>query len=244
VRTYALSPEDAAFVESYRPGDWPRPALTADVAIFTVLDADLKVLLIRRGQPPFRGRLALPGGFVQVGVQKNDQGEDLDDAAQRELHEETGLPPGSAELRQLGAYGEPGRDPRTRVVTVAYIALVPSNLAPLVRGGDDAAEAGWHSVAQVDFATLAFDHDRILHDATSKLRADLAQPSTAAALVAPTFTIPELRAVYEAVWQSDHDAANFRRKFRRWVEDGLVERAPGHRATARKPAAVYRFSSK
>src|SRR5687767_7631832 len=114
--------EEQRFLAAYRPEAYPRPAVTVDIVIFTIVDADLKVLLVRRNEHPFKGRWALPGGFVRVGDAREDQGEDLDEAAARELAEETGLPRGSAYLEQLGAFGKANRDPRMRVISVAYFA--------------------------------------------------------------------------------------------------------------------------
>ncbi len=122
--------------------DYPRPSLTVDIVIMTVLDTDLKILLVKRAQAPFKNRWALPGGFVHVS-DEGDQGEDLQEAAHRELCEETGLPRGRVFLEQLYTFGATKRDPRGRVVTVAYYALVPPNLVPLVSAGSDASDAVW-----------------------------------------------------------------------------------------------------
>lgn len=135
----------------------PRPALSVDIVVFRSAGDRLQVLLVRRGQPPFAGCWALPGGFVGID-------ESLDDAARRELQEETGL--SQAEMRQFYAYGDPDRDPRGRVVTVAYYALIPGDVP--VRGGDDAIEARWFTVD--DLPELAFDHAQIIHDALEHLR--------------------------------------------------------------------------
>jgi 8-oxo-dGTP diphosphatase len=240
------------------PTRYPRPSVTVDLLIFTVTDTDLKVLLIRRGQAPDLGKLALPGGFVDVGDAGLDrppgkpevQGEDLSDAALRELGEETGLDRAllrqhQVHLEQLFTFGAAGRDPRTRVISVAYYALVPPDLAPLVRAGDDAAEAGWYSVeAEVPAADLAFDHGQMLAMAVDRIRGKLDYSSIAFSLVPRTFTTSELREVYEAVQGREFDASNFRRRFKRMVTDGILEPAPGKRSpTARggRPAKVYRF---
>ena len=222
--------------------EWPRPSVAVDLVIFTVRDADLKILLIRRGVEPFAGRWALPGGFVRVSDDPDDQGESLADAAHRELAEETGLPVGSTWLGQLGAYGQPGRDPRGRVISVAWYALVRPDLAPLVHAGSDAAEARWFSVGEeLDLATLAFDHAQIVADALARVRSQLDRTTISFELVPPAFTAAELRAVYGAIGGRPPDKGNFQRRFRRLVADGLVERAPGSRPTATRPAAVYRF---
>jgi 8-oxo-dGTP diphosphatase len=247
---------------TYLPPDtrYARPSVTVDLLIFTVTDTDLKVLLIRRGQAPELGKLALPGGFVDVGDsgldrppgETEDQGEDLSDAALRELGEETGLDGAllrqhHVHLEQLFTFGAAGRDPRTRVISVAYYALVPPDLAPLVRAGDDAAEAGWYSVeAEVPANALAFDHAKMLALAVDRIRGKLDYSPIAFSLVPRTFTTSELREVYEAVQGRQFDAGNFRRRFKRMVTDGILEAAPGKRSpTARggRPAKVYRFAN-
>lgn len=229
---------------------YPRPAVTVDVVLFTVVDTDLKVLLIRRGEAPFEGAWALPGGFVRVGDASSARGEDLEAAARRELEEETGLASERIYLEQLQAFGAPTRDPRGRVISIAFYALID----PLLRGalrsrgallpqaGSDAAEARWVSlVEEVPDLPLAFDHDTILECALTRLRQRLEQSTVAFELVPPTFTVAELRGVFEAVRGEGHDAANFRRKFERMLEEGILEPAPGKRQTGTKPARVYRF---
>ncbi len=220
---------------------YPRPFVTVDIVVFTILDADLKILLIRRKIPPFEGRWALPGGFVRVGRAPDDPGEDLDDAALRELSEETGLAPGTAYLEQLHTFGQAGRDPRGRVITVAHYALIRPDLAPLVRAGGDASEAGWRSLSEISSGMLAFDHADILAAALARVRDRIDESPIAFELVPPTFSIPELRAVYEVIKGAPYDPGNFRRRFQRMVDDGLIEQAPGKRITGTKPALVYRF---
>lgn len=236
-----LSDEDARFVEKYRPDAYPRPAVTVDLAIFTVIDARLVTLLIKRKEAPFRGRWALPGGFVRVGSSRKEQGESLDDAALRELREETGLPLDPGYLEQVGAFGEANRDPRMRVISVGYFALIRPALGALIQAGTDASHAEWVSVKDVKKRELAFDHESILTTALARLRERLDGSSVAFALVGETFTIPELRAVHEVIHDQALDAGNFRRRFLRWLEDGVIEEAPGRRITASKPASVYRF---
>lgn len=228
---------------AYDASVFPRPSVSVDIVVFTVIDADLKVLLIRRGAPPFEGTWALPGGFVRVS-DGADQGESLDEAAHRELSEETGLPQGSAFLEQLYTFGEPGRDPRTRVITVAYYALVRADLVALVRAGTDAAEARWFSVASERPQSLAFDHDRILDVALERIRGKIEYTPIGFELVPPTFTVAELRSVHEAIKGTTYDPGNFRRRFVRMQTDGVIEQAPGKRHTGTKPARVYRFIRK
>ena len=238
-----MDPEEEKFLAEYEPRDYPRPALTVDLVIFTVVDADLKVLLIERGGHPFKGCWALPGGFVSVGDGHRDQGEDLEFAAHRELAEETGLPHGSCYLEQLGTFGKAGRDPRMRVVTVAWSALVRPSLAAVVVAGDDAAAANWFSVgAQAPSLALAFDHQEILALGLERLRSQLTRSNIAFELVHESFTAGELQSVYEAILSKNADTRNFRRKFNRMVDEGLIERAPGKRHLGKaRPAAVWRF---
>jgi 8-oxo-dGTP diphosphatase len=254
--------DEARFLEQYRPGVYPRPSVTVDLVVFTVIDKLLHVLFVRRNEHPFKGRWALPGGFVRVSDDRNDQGEDLDAAAHRELLEETGLShtgSGNVFLEQVRTFGAPGRDPRMRVISVAYYALVRPTLVPLIRAGGDVSHAKWfdvseltepHGTAQAGRVTkkargeLAFDHADILDAALERMRADLDRTSLGFELVPETFTIQELRAVHEAVRGEPLDPGNFRKRFLRLIEDGVIEPARGKRATASKPASVYRFRAR
>ncbi len=229
------------FLAKYRPEDFPRPSVAVDVVVLTVKDAELRVLLIARNEHPFKGKWALPGGFLRVG--KKDQGEDLDAAATRELEEETGLSPKQVLLEQLGAFGKSGRDPRMRVVTIAYFALVRPDLLALVRPGGDASRVRWMSIAGALHEGLAFDHEDIIRAAHARVLERLETTAIARNLVPESFTIPELRATFEAISGKKLDHGNFRRKFTQLIDTNVVERAPGKRLTASKPAAVYRFSS-
>ncbi|ATB27796.1 NUDIX hydrolase [Melittangium boletus] len=220
---------------------YARPAVAVDLVILTLVEGALHVLLIRRGESPFEGRLALPGGFLRVGDGQEDQGEDLDLAAARELQEETGLASEDVLLEQFATFGRPGRDPRMRVLSVAYYALVRPELALRVRAGGDAAETRWEPVAELDGHSLAFDHGHILQVALARMREKLDTSALAFSLVPERFTIPELRTVFSAVKGEPQDPGNFRRKVKRLVEDGVLEPAPGVRRTASKPAALYRF---
>lgn len=210
--------------------DRPTFAVTVDLVVLTVRDSALNVLLVQRGGEPYWGRWALPGGFVQAD-------EDLPDAAERELAEETGLAEPAGHLEQLASYGAPGRDPRGRVVTVAYLALLPDLPAPVA--GTDAAAARWWPVAQVHRRDLAFDHDRILADGVERARSKLEYTSLATAFCPPEFTIAALRSVYETVWGTPLDPRNFHRKVT--STPGFV--VPTGRATAGdpgRPAQLYR----
>jgi 8-oxo-dGTP diphosphatase len=224
---------DPGVPADYDPSQFPTFAVTVDVVILTLSGSRLHVLLVRRGVPPFEGMWAIPGGFKRPT-------ETLDEAAERELVEETGVE-GRSVLRQFGAYGDPGRDPRMNVVTVAYLAVLRE--VRDVAGGTDAVSADLVSASDVlnGKIELAFDHTRIVRDAVERVRADLERTGLATAFVGTTFTLAELRAVYEAVWGVRLDAANFRRSV--LTEDGWViptgRRArPG--ATGGKPAELYR----
>ncbi len=237
-------PSEAEFLREYRPADYPRPSVTVDLVVLSVVDGELRVLLVRRAGHPFKGAWALPGGFVRVGDAHRDQGEGLEDAAARELEEETGLRAEDVYLEQLGAFGQPGRDPRMRVITVAYYALVRPDLVPLVRAGGDAAAANWVTVGKLRRADLAFDHHAILQAALARLAERIDTTAVAASLVPATFTVAELRHVHGIVRGEAQDAGNFRRRFTRMLEDRVVEQAPGKRITASKPATLYRFRRK
>jgi len=211
--------------------EFPIFYVTVDIAIFTVRDDELCVLLVRRKGEPFRGALALPGGFVAPE-------EGLMDAARRELGEETGVT--DVVLEQLATYGEPGRDPRGRVVSVAHVAVLPRQVEP--RAGSDASEALWVPVVPLlaGRRQVAFDHRRILADALERVRAKLEYTTLATAFVAEEFTLSELRHVYEVVWGADFDAGNFQRKMRRTedfiVETGRTKPSPVGRG---RPAATF-----
>lgn len=184
----------------------PQPALlTADTVALTMHpELGLSVLVVRRGSKPFAGRWALPGGFV-------DPGEQLSDAAARELHEETGVKPHRVHLEQLGAYGDPRRDPRGRVVSVAFLTGLPASVQP--EGGDDAADAQWMAVDEAARPRrLAFDHRTILRDAVVRAGALLERTGFGTRLLPRTFTVSDLREVYEQLWGCELDAGNFQRK--------------------------------
>jgi 8-oxo-dGTP diphosphatase len=218
----------AAMTESepYDPARFPAFAVTVDLVVLTVRESRLCALMIRRGEEPFAGRTALPGGFVRPG-------ESLGEAAKRELAEETGLADLPVHLEQLATYGAVDRDPRMRVVSVAYLALAPDLPSP--RAGGDAADAHWAPVADLlpdqfpnaqavdgavaspgrrrsERAAFAFDHEQILVDGVERARSKLEYTPLAAAFCPPQFTVGELRRVYEAVWGVALDPRNFHRK--------------------------------
>jgi 8-oxo-dGTP diphosphatase len=224
---------------------WPKPLVAVDIVAVTVLDMDLKILLVLRDEPPLGS--ALPGGFVRCGDAIKDQGEDLEAAARRELAEETALgalaSEGVVALEQVGVFGAPSRDPRARVISVAYLAAVRPELAAFVRAGGDARAVSWQPVSSLAQVPLAFDHAAIVQRALAALRRDVLTPRIARALVPDPFTILELRAAVDAVHGARSDAGNFRRSFLRLVDDGIVKPAPGRRVTGRRPAQVWSFTS-
>ncbi|MBA3906308.1 MAG: NUDIX hydrolase [Pseudonocardiales bacterium] len=171
-------------------------AVAVDLVVLTVREGVLSTLLVHRDGPPFAGALGLPGGFVRPD-------EDLTDTAARELAEEIGLTLPNHHLEQLGGYAAPDRDPRGRVLSVGYLALVPDLPDPAGRGA-------WHPVAEA--TGLAFDHSQILADAVERARAKLEFTTLAASFCPPDFTVSQLRGIYEAVWGAELDPRNFQRK--------------------------------
>lgn len=204
--------------------------VTVDVVIFALRDAELQVLLIRRGVAPFEGRWALPGGFIH-------EDESLDAAARRELGEETGVY--DVYTEQLYTFGDPGRDPRGRVVTVAYYALLTGEHATVTAGTDAAAARWWPVNAR---PSLAFDHDRIVDYALERLRTKLEYTTVGFQLLPKKFTLTQLQRVYETILGRELDKRNFRRKMllldivkplNEWAKEG-----------PNRPAQLYRFSAK
>lgn len=207
---------------------WPRPALTVDVALFGLQAGQLSVLLIRRGLPPFEGWWALPGGFVRL-----DEG--LEWAARRELEEEAGVRP--AWIEQIGAFGDPGRDPRERVVSVAWWALLRADEhAPVA--ASDASEVRWHPVASLP--PLAFDHAAMVTAALQRLRQRAWDTAIGAELLSDRFTLGELQTVQEALLGHPLDKRNFRRRMN---EPGLLVDVGEPRSEGPgRPARLFRLA--
>ncbi|MFC1418811.1 NUDIX hydrolase [Streptacidiphilus cavernicola] len=218
--------DEQAWLAAYDPRAFAPVAVTVDVVALTLRQDELHVLLVERAAPPYRGCWALPGGFVRAGQ------EDLDQAAARELAEETGVDTAAlrrVHLEQLGSYGSPQRDPRMHVISVAYLAFAPDLPAP--RPGTDAAAAAWVPVSSLDLAVgphrggpgghthhpvrpggLAFDHAAILAAALDRARAKIEYTPLATAFLGGEFTISDLRAVYEEIWGEKLHPGNFHRK--------------------------------
>ena len=234
--------EEQAFLDAYRAGDYARPSVTVDLVIFTIKDGALQALFVTRGEHPFKGSLALPGGFLRVGKDRVEQGEDLVDAARRELSEETGLSDARIYLTQIGAFGRPGRDPRTRVISVAYVALVRPELAQKTVGGSDATHAQFLDVSKAQ--KLAFDHGEILAAARAFVQRELLVSSIAFELTPETFTIQELRSTYEVILGEPLDPGNFRKRFLRMLEEDVIAETREMRRTPSKPARLYRFAKR
>jgi ADP-ribose pyrophosphatase YjhB (NUDIX family) len=204
-----------------------KPSVTVDVVIMTLRGDELQVLLIKRDVAPYRGRWAIPGGFVQVN-------ESLEEAARRELKEETGVT--EVYLEQLYTFGEPKRDPRGRIITVAYIALLPAPLT--VHAASDAREAQWWPVTNLP--PLAFDHTDIFNYALTRLRYKIEYSAVGFRLLPDTFTLSELQKAYEIILNEPLDKRNFRRRI---IEAEVIEPLDEIRSGEGRPARLYRFRS-
>lgn len=199
--------------------------VTVDIVIFTIQSGLLKVLLVKRRIPPFAGKFAIPGGFVH-------EEEDLDRAALRELQEETGV--SDVYLEQLYSFGDPGRDPRGRVITVAYFALISADRQ--LKAGTDAAEAAWCALDKLP--ALAFDHASVLDYALERLRNKLEYTTVGFQLLPEKFSLTELQEVYEAILARKLDKRNFRRKMALLK---ILKPLPEYRRGGQRPAQLYRF---
>jgi len=205
----------------------------------TVVNSDLKVMLEKRIDQPFSGTWALPGDFVSISADKN-QGEDLFTAAQRVLKSATGMTGTNRFLEQIYTFGRAGRDPRMRVISVAWCALVPPELFDMQTD----ATVQWFSASEeTPWIRMAFDHAEILEIGIQHLRNRVDHSTLAFELVPPTFTVGELRTVYDAIKSKRYDPRNFRRRFQRMLTSGLVEEASGKRHLGKsRPAKVWRLS--
>jgi len=201
--------------------------VTVDLVILTIQEQQLRVLLVKRGVHPFEGECALPGGFVR-------EDESLEEAAARELEEETGTK--NIFLEQLYSFGDPKRDPRGRVVTVAYYALISPDRAELA-AGSDAASAAWYPVAKLP--KLAFDHPNILDVALNRLRGKLEYTTVGFELLPKKFTLSDLQQMYEVILNKSLDKRNFRRKV---LAMGILRPLKEWQQTGRKPARLYSFA--
>jgi 8-oxo-dGTP diphosphatase len=218
-------PENA---ETYDPSRYERPSVTVDVVIFTLQNSELHVLLVQRKRWPFEGRWAIPGGFINMD-------ETLEQAARRELEEETGVR--DIYVEQLYTFGSPKRDPRTRVISVAYIALVSADTQTL-RVSDESTDVRWFPVSRLP-GPLAFDHDTILATALDRLRSKLEYTTLAFQLLPEIFSILELKHIYEQILgEGELDKGNFYRK----IKDANILEDTGMRREGRgRPTTLYRF---
>lgn len=220
-------PEDSS-PEAYDPSQYERPSVTVDVVIFSLIEEALCVLLVKRKQWPFAGMWAIPGGFVRMD-------ESLETAAARELAEETGVR--DVYVEQLYTFGDPDRDPRTRVITVAYFAIVPADAVDEPVAGSDAADTGWFPVD--DLPELAFDHAAIVDYALTRLRYKLEYTMVGFELLPDTFTLSELQHAYELILGETLDKRNFRRKV---LSAEILEYTGEKRREGEgRPARLYRY---
>lgn len=209
--------------------DYPRPALTVDVVCFTLRENRLNVLLIQRGEPPFVGMWALPGGFVHMD-------ESLEAAALRELEDETGVH--DVYLEQLYTYGEVERDPRGRVVTVAYFALISADKPVRMEGNREVTRAAWFPMDELP--TLGFDHEEIVNYALRRLRYKMEYTAIGFELLPDTFTLTQLQYTYEIILNEKLDKRNFRRRV---LESDVIESTPQMRGGEGRPARLYRYKA-
>ena len=204
--------------------EYPHPAVTVDACLFTILDDQLKILLIKRGLEPFKGDWALPGGFIQMD-------ENLDEAVQRELKEETGAT--GFNFEQLGTFGQVDRDPRERVISVAYFALAPAEHVVL-KADTDAAEAAWFPIDELP--DLAFDHAGIINKAAKRVRTEVENSTAAFEFLPKKFTISDVRQVFECVQGYPIDKRNFQKRL---LARELIRPLGEKRQGSHRPAELY-----
>lgn len=219
---------EEARVHRYDASKYERPSVTVDVVMMTLHQRDLQVLLVKRRSWPYEGMWAIPGGFVNIN-------ESLEDAAKRELQEETGVQ--NVYLEQLYTFGDPKRDPRTHVITVVYFALLDAQQLS-VKAADDAVDVGWFSVYQLP--PLAFDHDKIIQYTLDRLRGKLDYTTIAFNLLPEQFTLRELQRVNEIILHKKVDKRNFRKKV---LATGILEDTGAKKMEGtHRPARLYRFN--
>lgn len=226
-------------LSNYDANNYKHPSVTVDVAICTIIDDQLKILLIKRKYPPFRNCWAIPGGFLDI-----DLKESLEEAAARELEEETGLK--NIYIEQLKTYGDVDRDPRTRVVTTAYFALIPYSVLSKqnIRSASDAADAKWFTLNDYEKEMadsnegIAFDHRKILGDLNQRLCGKISYSPIAFELLPETFTWTELRKVYEAILNKTIDPANFKKKIKSVYKISELKLKKNITAAGRPPAQL------
>lgn len=225
-----VSKEEQQFLATYNPKEYDQPSVTSDIIVFTMMNGKLKVLLVKRGGHPFKGDWAIPGGFVGID-------ESCETAAYRELKEETGVE--HVYLEQLYTFSEPARDPRMRIISIAYMALVaPENIPTAITAGDDATEVQWFDINTIlednDF-NLAFDHAMILTTAIHRLRGKLFYTDVAFHLVNEQFTIAQLRDVFEEILNEPVYESNLKRDLRaKLISTGKTVK------TKSRPAELYK----
>jgi 8-oxo-dGTP diphosphatase len=206
-------------------------SVAVDLVVFTIIDEDLKVLLIKRGRWPFKGTWCLPGGFVKIK-------EDLERAARRELEEETGLKAKDIYLEQLYTFGDPKRDPRTRVISVAHFALVDSTKSkPFVTGEEQIKDVTWHPINNLP-PKLGFDHKQIINYALKRLRYKLEYTAVGLELLPKSFTLTDLQTMYETILNEKLDKRNFRKKI---LSMNIIKATKIYKKGAHRPAMLYKF---
>ena len=208
---------------------YARPAVPVDVLLFTIRDEKLQLALIKRGIEPFKNRWAIPGGFVRMD-------EELEEAARREIEEETGVR--DVFLEQLYTFGQPNRDPRTRVITIVYFALVPGEHLTL-RADTDASDASWFAVDEIP--ALAFDHNEIVGIGIERLKSKIEYSNVAYGLLPARFRLSELQRVYEIILGRVLDKRNFRKRV---LALDLVEATEKYSSGAHRPAQLFRWKKR
>ena len=229
-----MNKKDQDYLKTYNPTRFNRPSVAVDIVVFSVHEEELKVLLIKRGVPPFEGKWAIPGGFINKAKDKT-----LDDAVLRELREETGAV--APYIEQLYSFGSADRDPRDWTLSIAYFALTPYDNVNL-KAGTDAQQTRWWTVRDTKVTVkLAFDHKDILAMAINRLRSKLEYTPIAGHLLGDEFTLPQLQATYEIILGEKLDKTAFRRNLRR--ADVVLETSRIEEHTDHRPAKYYKFSN-